>query len=120
MFADILNRLLTEKKINALLLARQIGVPKSIVYEWKNGEREPSVDNMVRLADFFGVSLEYLTGREEIMNADEKELLLLFRSARALSDESQRALLQHFRDNLTAYLRRPKNGAGASHDADDA
>ena len=118
MFSDILNRLLAEKKINALMLAKRIGVPKSIVYEWKNGEREPSVDSMVRVADFFGVSLEYLTGREEPIRPEERELLLLFRSARALSDENQRALLQHFRDNLDTYLHRSDNGSDAGHDAD--
>ena len=48
--------------MNPLSLAKEIGVPKSIVYEWRQGVREPSMENLLRLSDFFGVSLEYLTG----------------------------------------------------------
>ena len=49
MFSDILTELLGERGINTLRLAKEIGVPKSLVYEWKNGEREPSVANMVKI-----------------------------------------------------------------------
>ena len=112
MFSDVLNTLLKQKQINTLTLAKQIGVPKSIVYEWKHGIREPSVDSLLRLSVYFGVSLAYLTEREEAADPEESELLLLFRTARTLSPEDHKALLQSFRDNLDRYL----NDAPAERD----
>ncbi|HEM3632200.1 TPA: helix-turn-helix transcriptional regulator [Streptococcus suis] len=33
---------------------------------YETGKRQPSVDNLVKLAIFYGVSLDYLLGREDI------------------------------------------------------
>ena len=58
MFTERFNELLKSRGINAVTLAREIGVPRSIVYEWRSGVRDPSLENMLRVADYFGVSLE--------------------------------------------------------------
>ena len=106
MFLTVFNRLLRENGLNPLSLAKKIGVPKSIVYEWRSGEREPSMENLIRLADFFGVSLEYLTGRtDEDTEATEKELLLLLRAAKSISTEDHEALVKSFKANLDSYLK---------------
>ena len=65
MFSEILEKLLAERGISALTLSKEIGIPKSILYEWKSGKREPSTANLRRLADYFGVTPGYLLGREE-------------------------------------------------------
>lgn len=104
MFSDILNKLLTERGINTLQLAKEINAPKSLVYEWKNGQREPSVANMVKLADYFGVPLEYLAGREPVPDDSEKELIVMLRAARNISKEDHDELIDSFKKNLDAYL----------------
>ena len=109
-FAQILAYLLKSRNMNPLSLAKQIGVPKSIVYEWRQGVREPSMENLLRLSDFFGVSLEYLTGRSELENPEysddeaESELLLLLRAAKKISEEDHNALIRSFKANLDIYL----------------
>lgn len=46
-------------------IARLLNVRPTTVSEWRKGKYAPSVANCVALADFFGVSLDYLiTGRE--------------------------------------------------------
>ncbi len=105
MFAKRFNELLKSRGINALALAKEIGVPKTIVYEWKQGLRDPSVENMLRVADFFGVSLEYLTGREDEETDIEKELLVLLRAARDISVEDHDALVNSFKSNLNIYIK---------------
>jgi hypothetical protein len=60
---------------------------------------------MLRVADYFGVSLEYLTGREDEENDIEKELLVLLRAARDISVEDHDALVNSFKSNLNIYLR---------------
>ena len=51
MFTERFNELLKSRGINAITLAKEIGVPKSIVYEWRSGVRDPSLENMLRIAD---------------------------------------------------------------------
>ena len=41
----------------------QIAQPSYIRYE--NGSAQPSLENLVKLADYFDVSLDYLLGRED-------------------------------------------------------
>ena len=105
MFSENLNLLLKQRNLSALALAKAIEVPKSIVYEWKNGQREPSIDNLLKLADFFGVSLEYLTGRPEVRDPAEDELIVLLRAAKTISRDDHDALMRTFKENLDSYLR---------------
>lgn len=106
MFSDVFTSLLKERNTNALAVAKQIGVPKSIVYEWKQGKREPSMENLIKLSDHFGVSLEYLSGREDVETSEsERELLVLLRAARSFSEEDHDALINSFKANLNIYLK---------------
>lgn len=44
--------------------ANAIGVKQSTVGNWEAGAREPKLEVMQKLADFFGVSVDYLIGRD--------------------------------------------------------
>ena len=106
MFADIFNTLLKERGTNALSVAKQINVPKSIVYEWKQGKREPSMENLIKLSDYFQVSLEYLSGIDnEQTSENERELLVLLRAAKSISEEDHDALINSFKANLNVYIK---------------
>ena len=50
----------TQRQISEYL---QIAQPSYIRYE--NGSSEPSFENLVKLADLFDVSVDYLLGRKE-------------------------------------------------------
>ncbi len=41
------------------------GMSKDMIGKYERGEREPSVKNLIRLADFFNVSTDYLLGRDK-------------------------------------------------------
>ncbi len=110
MFKDIFAKLLKEKRTNALRVAKEISVPKSVVYEWKSGEREPSVENMLKLSEYFSVSLEYLTGREGEELGAEKELIVMLRAARAISQEDHDKLISSFKKDLDDYLSSKADG----------
>ena len=55
--------LMKEHKLNGIELAEKSGVPKNAVSQWKSGKFKPSADAVIKLADFFQVSLDYLYGR---------------------------------------------------------
>ena len=46
-------------------LAEEIGVSDSAVGHWERGTRRPSIDVVIALASFFGVSLGYMAGVED-------------------------------------------------------
>lgn len=54
-------------------LAKNIEVSREIVGRYERGDAMPSIDIAKRLADAFGVSLDYLVGNSE--NIKDKEML---------------------------------------------
>ncbi len=63
-FGERLKELRQENGIGKVELAKKINVSKGIISFWENGLREPTMSNLISLADFFGVTLDYLVGRE--------------------------------------------------------
>ena len=61
-----INELLKSEGLNQSKLANGIGVIQSTVCNWLNGKKEPSIESLWKLADFFDVSVDYLIGRKEI------------------------------------------------------
>ena len=57
---------MNEERISQAELARSVGISQSAVCNWLNGKKEPSIDSLWRLADFFDVSVDYIIGRKEI------------------------------------------------------
>ena len=53
-----------EKGVGQVELAKEINVSKGIISLWENGLREPKLSNLIVLAQFFGVSIDYLAGLE--------------------------------------------------------
>lgn len=64
MFAEILKQLRKENKITQVDLARDLGFFHTAVVKWERGEREPNIDTLTKIADYFGVSVDYLLGHE--------------------------------------------------------
>ena len=63
-FAERLLELRKEKNISQAKLAKEIGVSFSVVCYWETDRSEPTAPNLVKLADFFNISTDYLLGRE--------------------------------------------------------
>lgn len=46
-------------------VAREIGFTLRTYVRYEHGESEPTLTSLVKLADYFDVSLDYLTGRTD-------------------------------------------------------
>lgn len=58
-------KILEEKGIKTSDVARGIGVSNAILSDWKNGKTTPKTDTIKKIADYLGVSVDYLmTGKE--------------------------------------------------------
>lgn len=69
-----LKELRKEKKLTQKELADKINVSKITVLRWENGERQIKPDKAKQVADFFGVSVGYLLGYSDKVNAKAKLL----------------------------------------------
>ena len=61
-FAERLKDLRSEKNIGQIELADKLQVSRGIISLWENGLREPTLTSLIRIATFFGVSLDFLAG----------------------------------------------------------
>lgn len=64
-FGDRVSALRTSKNVSQQALAVYLGIGKSAVSMIENGQRAASADNLIALADYFDVSLDYLVGRSD-------------------------------------------------------
>ena len=64
-FGETLRELRLGRKVNQVELSQAIGVSKGIISLWENGLREPTLTNLVALAKYFDVSIDYLVGLSE-------------------------------------------------------
>ena len=68
MFADIFSKLLQERNITAYKLAKDLGLSNGMLSGWKKQEYMPSADMLMKLSDYFNVSVDYLLGKDPIPN----------------------------------------------------
>ncbi|AUM89149.1 transcriptional regulator [Clostridium botulinum] len=63
MFGDRLKELREEKELTQEELGKLLNVSRQTVSGYEAENIEPNINNLVRLADIFNVSLDYLLGR---------------------------------------------------------
>ena len=59
-------RLLEQRKLNKMTqieVANYLNISQPSYIRYENGSAEPSYDNLVKIADLFDVSIDYLLGR---------------------------------------------------------
>lgn len=73
-FSERLKELRLKSGMTQLELAMRIGVSKSSINMYERGEREPGLETVERIADCFGVNLDYLCGRDARCSAGSELL----------------------------------------------
>lgn len=78
-------------------LADVIGVSQQSINKYENHNVEPDIDTLIALADFFGISVDYLVGHSEIsepvsqVNLTSSELNLI-KDLRKLSPRQKESI----------------------------
>ena len=65
MLNDRIKELRQAKRLTQVELANELGLTKQCVSNWENDNVQPSIDMLVKLADYFNVSTDYLLCRED-------------------------------------------------------
>ncbi len=64
-FKERLNELLKETNIKQCEIAKQIGISRQTLTNYKSGYSEPRIDELILIANYFGVCIDYLVGRQD-------------------------------------------------------
>ena len=91
------------KKITQSKLGEYLGAKKSAISLWESGKRQPDQETLVRIANFFNVTVDYLLGRDstpasvpaqEKAPADDPLTEQIMAKARMMNEEELRQLLR--------------------------
>lgn len=90
-----------EKNISQLELAKKLNLTQQSISLYEKGDREPSIDVLKSIANFFNVSLDYLLGKSDIRNYDEDEKEFRFayhKETEGMTDEEIKDALRFYKE----------------------
>ncbi|MDE7349313.1 MAG: helix-turn-helix domain-containing protein [Clostridia bacterium] len=64
-FGKTLKQLRIEQGLSQRLLGEKLGFCNQTVSFWESGQREPDLDSLVKISNFFDVSIDFLLGKSE-------------------------------------------------------
>lgn len=73
MFSDRLRRLRINKKMSQQEMADILGITRQGYGKYESNKSEPSFEMLEVIADFFGVTIDYLLGRSHTPTMSEQE-----------------------------------------------
>ena len=93
----IIKKLREDNKLSQAELADNIGINNSVLSRIESGDRQLRDDELIKIADFFNVSTDYLLGRTTVRN--DIETFAAHTDDEDLSEEAK-AELENFKDYL--------------------
>ena len=87
-------------------VAAALGVSSVVYSRYETGKRQPSIDMLIQMADIFGVTVDFLLGRQDIEDStlSDYELQLLIASRKAderAKQDAMNMLLAHAANTKT-------------------
>lgn len=88
--------------INITKLENELGFGAASIGKWKNSI-SPSVDKVVKVANYFNVSVDYLVGRTNLTNPISDlivydDIITIQKACRRMSTEDREKMMQSVRD----------------------
>ena len=71
-FSRIITMLRKEKKLSQKRVAKELAISQGLLSHYEKGVRECGLDFIVKIAEYYNVSCDYLLGRTEERNPEEK------------------------------------------------
>lgn len=90
MFKEIFSEYIQKKNISAYKIAKETGISQSLISDYKTGTKKPSAENLIKIADFFNCSIDFLLGR---IGTDEREIKII-NGFRSVNEDGKAAIIQ--------------------------
>lgn len=90
-------------------LAKELGIASNTVSRWETGTYRPTIDDLEKLARFFGKSIMDFFPKEEVQTERDEKIDALLRTAKQLNDEDVEELRRYaeYRRARQVYTKRP-------------
>ena len=101
MLGERIKKLREEKNLKQEELAKILSVSPSTIGMYEINKREPNNELILRLADFFSVSTDYLLGKSNLRNYDEDEQEFRFayhKEIEGMTDEEVKDALRFYKE----------------------
>lgn len=93
----------TEKELSQRQMAKILNISQGTFNNWENGNTQPSIEQLIQLATFFDVSVDYLIGYADDfggithngLNNEESKFLILYKD---LNERTKKAILTVLKD----------------------
>ena len=72
-FRQSLNDMLSVREMDSAQFGKELGIDASVVRRWRNNAIDVRLKTLIRFADFFKCSIEYLCGKTHEYNIIEKQ-----------------------------------------------
>ena len=70
-FSTVLSALRRERNLSQRQAAAELGISQALLSHYENGLREPRLEFVVRVCDYYGVSADYVLGRTDKADSGE-------------------------------------------------
>ena len=106
-FSDKFYELLEESGLNRKQFAEKCGIPYPTVIGWTNLNRQPDYSALLKLADFFDCSVDYIMSRQDDvgnitvvsnLSADEEKLLATYKRLTPAQKQAVNKLMESMGD----------------------
>ncbi len=99
--------LLQEKKITAYRVSKDTGVTQTTLSDWKTGRAVPKTATLQKIADYFEVSLDWLSGntdKRSIYSA-QPDIMLVARHLEKIPEEDRHQIIKSIEETLGIYFK---------------
>lgn len=102
LFAERVKKLRIEKKMTQQELGNVFGLTSTGVSYWESGKAIPNMEMMNKLSNFFGVTIDYLIGKDDI--DENNEGMILFRKAEQVNESDKKKMYNIINSTIDAFL----------------
>lgn len=90
-FGVVLKKLRLERKLSQKALADCLGITQQSISAYENGTSDPSIDWLIKFAQVFNISIDYLVGYSQVPGNDyfKEDQVELFKTYDALPPEKK-------------------------------
>ena len=93
----------TKAKMSQEKLAELVGVSRQAVTKWEAGQSSPSTENLFRIAEVLGTTVDILTREEAQQLLSEEQVYDIYKKVRAKKIAERRRLVGHFLIVIAAF-----------------
>lgn len=86
--ADRLVELRKQNKLSQEALAEKLGLSRQAISKWERAEASPDTDNLIALADLYGITLDQLLGNDEVKTEPQPQQAKNSLSAKQIKGKS--------------------------------